>query len=216
MRTRLSTHSRAALVLASVCLLAAANPAVKYLTELNSFDLASSSITVGAITDGTAKLTSTTKIAGASVNFTSSNASVATVPSSKSVALNLTAVVPVSGVAPGCATVTASFNGKTRADYLIVQPAPRKTTFGLRIPQETIPWPVDTDATLSLPMSLTPAVWTLTSSNPSVATVPASVTQTGDVTHFKISAKTDGCTVITAKLGLQSVSRVVHSVYIGG
>ncbi|HEX6574435.1 MAG TPA: hypothetical protein VF042_05640 [Gemmatimonadaceae bacterium] len=216
MKSAFSSSSRGLLVMSAACVLAAAKPAASYLAELSTFDLAASSITVGNSTNGTAKLTSTTKMGYATVNFTSSNTSVATVPASRPVSLSLTAVAPVSAVAPGCATINASFNGKTRGDLLIVQPAPRKTTFGLGIARETIPWPVDTDATLSMPLSGTPATWTLTSSNPSVASVPATVTQSGDVTHFKISARADGCAIITAKVGLQSVSRVVQSVYVGG
>jgi hypothetical protein len=42
------------------------------------------------------------------------------------------------------------------------------------------------------------------------------VTQVSSSTPFSILGVSDGCAIITAKLGTQSVSKTVRVVYIGG
>lgn len=211
---------------------AAAIVAVVVTTELSDFSVTSYGITAGSKTPAIATLTSLTKSPIPVVTFSSSNSSVAQVPLSKiASATNATVVVEVTGVAPGCAQIKASYGGRTRTDDVVVHPVATTTSFTMSVPDRVLPFPGLSDAALTKTMSLTTAdrtslststltlnraVWKLSSSNTSIATVPDSVIQLSTTTPFKISGKGEGCATITAKLGTQSVSKTVMTRYIGG
>lgn len=226
--------ARVVLVAAAVVGLAAAKPMATMLAELSSFNVSSFAINAGGTTSATATVASVSKVSGVPViSFSSSNTAVATVPSSKIASLSsltASATVNVTGVAPGCAQIKATYNGVTRSDGIVVHAAPGTTAFGFKVPAQNVPWPGSAEGTLTKTVSLTGgsepgsggtlainrAVWTLTSSNTAVAQVPSSVTQVSSSTTFPIYGKSDGCAIITAKLGTQSLSRTVRVQYIGG
>jgi len=199
--------------------------------ELSNFSVAGYSMEAGSKTPATAMLTSMTKSPIPIVSFKSSNTAVAQVPLSKLASSNGTVVIDVTGVAPGCATITASYGGRSRIDDLVVHPAPQTTAFTMKVPDQIVIYPSVTDGVLTKTVSLStsgdrtvsggtltinPVVWSLSSNNPSIVAVPESVTQVSTNTAFKMTAKGEGCAIITAKLGNQSVSKTVMTRYIGG
>ena len=198
-------------------------------TELSNFSVASYGLTAGSKTSATATLISMPKSPIPVVAFTSSNASVAQVPLSKLASSNGTVVIDVTGVAPGCAQIKASYGGRNRIDDVVVHPAAATTAFTMKVPDQVLPYPGLSDGSLTKTVSLSSdspvgrgtltinrAVWRLSSSNTSVVTVPDSVTQISTTTTFKISGKGEGCATITARLGTASVSKTVMTRYIGG
>jgi len=199
-------------------------------SELSDFSVASYGITAGSKTPATATLISMTKSPIPVVTFTSSNSSVAQVPLSKLASSTGTVVIEVTGIAPGCAQISASYGGRTRTDDVVVHPLAQSTSFTMKVPDQVLPYPglsngsLTKTLTLSTPdrtapsgsITLSRPVWRLSSSNTSIVTVPDSVPQTYTTTNFKITGKGEGCATITAKLGTQSVSKTVMTRYIGG
>ncbi len=197
--------------------------------ELSDFSVASYGLSAGAKTPATATLTSMTKSPVPVVTFSSSNTSVAQVPLSRLASANGIVVIDVTAVAPGCALIKASYGGRVRTDDVVVHPLSQATSFTMKVPDQVLPYPGLSEGTLTKTLSLTTtgrvgsgsltlnrSVWSLSSSNTSIVTVPDSVTQISTTTTFKISGKGEGCAVITAKLGTQSVSKTVMTRYIGG
>jgi hypothetical protein len=215
--------ARVALIAAAATGLAAAKPMAAMLAELSGFSVPSYSITAGGTTSGTATVTLSKGTGVPSISFSSTNTAVATVPASK-LTSNGSAVVTVTGVGPGCAVIKATYGGATRSDRIVVHAAPGTTAFGFKVPNQNVPWPATAEGTLTKTVSLSGtneltinrAVWSLSSSNPAIAEVPSSVTQVASTTTFPIKGKGDGCAIITAKLGTQSISRTVWVQYIGG
>ena len=197
--------------------------------ELDTFRIGVHSITVGSSASGTATVISLVRGTTPIVRFTSSNPAVATVPPLRDAATG-TASISVAGVSAGCAKISASFNGKTRSDDIVVHPASSGATFTMTVPDNNLAWPVENKASLNMRMqgtgisapgtettiTLKPATWTLKSSNTAVAKVPATVTQSLASTPFTITGVGDGCAIITATTGNQSVSKTVRVVFVGG
>lgn len=194
--------------------------------ELSDFSVASYGLTAGSKSPATATLTAMTKSPIPVVTFTSSNTSVVQVPLSRLASANGTVTIDVSAVAPGCAQVKASYGGRVRTDDVVVHPVSPAASFTMKVPDQVLPYPGLSEGTLTKTVSLNSvpggtftinrAVWRLSSSNTSIVTVPDSVTQGSTTTSFRISGKGEGCAVITAKLGTQSVSKTVMTRYIGG
>jgi hypothetical protein len=100
----------------------------------------------------------------------------------------------------------------------------------MKVPDQVLPYPGLSEGTLTRTLSvsspdrtspggsltLNRAVWSLSSSNSSIVSVPDSVPQVSTSTTFKIIGKGEGCATITARLGSQSVSKTVMTRYIGG
>ena len=196
-------------------------------TELSNFSVAAYGLTAGATTSATATLTSLTRSPVPVVAFKSSNPSVAQVPLSK-LASSGTVVIDVSGVAPGCAQITASYGGRNRTDDVVVHPASTTTAFTMKVPDQVLPYPGVSDGTLTKTLTLSspdrtaagtvttiPTYWKLSSSNTSIVTVTDSVKALTSAT-FKIAGRGEGCATITARLGTASVSKTVMTRYIGG
>ena len=198
--------------------------------ELDTFKINNHSTTVGSSVSGIATVVSLVRGVTPVVRFTSSNPAVATVPSLRTASPEGIASISVSGVSAGCATITASFNGRTRTDNIVVHSPSSGASFTMTVPDNNLAWPVNNKASLNMRMqgtgisapgtettiTLKPATWTLTSSNTAVARVPATVTQTSSATPFTITGVGDGCAVITATTGSQSVSKTVRVVFVGG
>lgn len=199
--------------------------------ELSDFSVASYGLSTGSKTSATATLTSMTKSPIPVVSFTSSNPSVAQVPLSRLASSTGMVVIDVTGVAPGCATIKASYGGRNRSDDVVVHPAATSTAFTMKVPDQVLPFPGLSDGSLTKTLSLSspdrnsvtsgsltlaPSVWRMSSSNTSIVTVPDSVIQVSTSTPFKITGKGEGCATITARLGTQSVSKTVMTRYIGG
>jgi hypothetical protein len=198
-------------------------------TELDTFKIGVHSINVGASASGSATVIALVRGVTPIVRFTSSNPAVATVPPLRDASTG-TATVAVTGASAGCAKISASFNGKTRSDDIVVHAASSGASFSMTVPDDNLVWPLANKASLNMRMqgtglsapgtettiTLKPVTWTLTSSNTAVAKVPASVTQTSSATPFTITGVGDGCAIITATTGTQRVSKTVRVVYIGG
>ena len=220
--------ARIALVAVAVAGLAAAKPMAEMFATLSGFSIASYSIPVGGTATGTASVT-LTKGPIPVIAFQSSNTQVATVPSSK-LPSNGSAVITVTGVGPGCAMISATHGGVLRADRIIVHATPGTTAFGFKVPNQPVPWPGSAEATLTKTVStsgssepgtggtitINRAVWTVSSSNSTIASVPSTVTQVSSTTTFPIKGLAEGCAIITARLGTQSISRTVFVQHIGG
>ena len=199
-------------------------------TELASFSIGGYSITAGSSTSGVATVTSLVRGVTPVVRFTSSNPAVASVPALKAASSTGIASISVAGASAGCAKITASYNGKVRTDEIVVHPASSGALFTMTVPNTNLVFPGSNRASLNMGIQATgisapgtettltvkPAIWTLTSSNPAVATVPPSVTQTLSSTPFVITGVGDGCAIITARTGGQSVSKTVRVIFVGG
>ncbi len=199
--------------------------------ELSNFSIASYGVTAGSKTSGIVTLISMTKSPVPVVTFTSSNPSAVQVPLSRLASANGTVVIDVTAVAPGCAQIKASYGGRSRTDDVVVHPVGSATSFTMKVPDQVLPFPGLSDGSLTRTLNLseptrsgvsgtlTPinrSVWSLSSSNKSIVTVPDSVVQVSTTTTFKITGKGEGCATITARLGTQSVSKTVMARYIGG
>jgi hypothetical protein len=198
--------------------------------ELSDFSVSSYGVTAGSRTSAVATLTAMTKSPIPVVTFTSSNPSAVQVPLSKIASANGTVVIDVTAVAPGCAVVRASYGGHSRSDDVVVHPPATTSAFTMKVPDQVLPFPGLSEGTLTKSVSLSGSsdpgsggtltinrsVWSLSSSNTSVVTVPDSVTQVSTNTTFKIVGKGEGCATITARLGTLSVKKTVMTRYIGG
>ena len=185
-------------------------------SDLIGFSLSSYSITTGSTASGTATIS--LPRGSQVVRFASSNPEIVSVPAWKAVSSAGVATFSFTGTAAGCATITASFNGRNWKDDIVVHPASHGASFTMTVPEGNLGFPIYNQASLTarlLGPTSAPIKWTLTSSDRSVATVPATVTQTSMTTPFKIKGNTEGCAIITATSGIQSVSKTVHVIYIG-
>lgn len=146
---------------------------------LNSLSVNPASVTGGTSSTGTVTLDSAAPAGGAVVMLTSSNASVASVPVSVTIAANTTSatfsVTTVPVATNVSVTLSASYGVNTRTATLTVK-APTLSSGSLS-PSSVRGGTASTGTvTLSGPAPTGGAAVTLTSSNTSVATVPASVT----------------------------------------
>jgi FG-GAP-like repeat len=154
--------------------------------SLSTLTLNPSTVTGGTSATGTVTLSGSAPSAGAVVNLSSSNTGVATVPASVTVpGGNTSATFPVTTGPVGTVipvTISGSYNGNTQSATLTVNPStlasltlnPSSVTGGLGSSTGTV--------TLNVPAPAGGAQVTLSSSNTSAATVPASVTVPGGST----------------------------------
>jgi hypothetical protein len=123
--------------------------------------------------------------------------------------------VPLQGAA-GCAKVTAKLGETTRSRYVIVHPASDATTLTMTVPNQFLFLGGSAPASVSNGTGPGIATVSLSSSNPSIASVPPSVQLMRGTAAFTIATKAEGCATITATLGSQTVRRTVQVLYIPG
>jgi|GEM_PF-2246477 len=215
--------------------------------RIQSLTLSASQVVAGASVTGTATLSGPPPsasfsggggtiggtVSGPSLNIssmslTSSNTSAATVPTAQMVTSNPTNfTVTTGGVnSPQCSQITANFNN-SQAAFIGVTPGPSSSNLGLSIqPGAVINQGGSINGTVSFGGTVFGA--TLTSSNPSVASVnPPSVSavrlQVGSTGNaFTVTGISSGCSMITARhqnaIGqvIQSSTMVIVRVFLSG
>jgi len=152
------------------------------------------------------------------IALSSSNPQVVSVPSGTPIQPNsLTGTFVATGVGPGCAKITGTLGTRTRTEYVVVHPASTASTLTLTIPNQILPLGgfIPSSVRIGTGPSAVADV-SLSTSNPSIATVPASVRLQRGSAQFTIATRAEGCATITATLGSQIVRRTIHVVYIGG
>ena len=183
---------------------------------LSSFSIAKYSIVSGQGTSATVKISPAS--AGVQVvKFTSSNPAIASVPSAMPIQPGGTQVtVPIiGGSTGGCVSITATLGTQSWPRDLIVHPASAASTLSLTVPDQILPLggtyagKVTAGLMNGIPISLT-------SSDPSILTVPASSTTVRGVASFNMATKGEGCVTITATMRSQTVKKIVRVFYIGG
>lgn len=221
----LSTHSRrthfatvAALAAGITLVSTGASGFSSVLFALQGLDLSTYSVVAGGVMSGTARLAQTTSMVGAIVAIRSSNAAVAAVPTSMPVPPGGDRTTfPVRGLTAGCADITATQGGSSRTRYMVVHPS-GTASFTLTVPENVLPYggaPVPGRVSLGMPGLGTSSV-SLTSSNTSVVTVPATRPLVRGSASFSITMVGEGCATISARIGSNIVRKTVRAIYIGG
>ena len=199
----------------AACVLVGAGAVAYVSAELTNVTVTNYAVPLQGATAGNVTLDATTPVVLAA-SLSSSNPQVVSVPSSAVVAPNSSSAVFVaSGLAPGCAKITAKLGDRTRLRHVVVHPASRATTLSLTVPNNILVMGGNAPASVKLSIGATGTV-TLTSSNPAVASVPASVSLVRSAANFSIAARAEGCATITATSGSQVIQRTVQVVYTGG
>jgi hypothetical protein len=151
------------------------------------------------------------------VSLSSSNPQVVAVPSNVPIQPGSTrAQFVATGAGPGCARLTAKLGDGTRTDYVVVHPASSASTLTMKLPNQILPLGGTIPSSVGTGSSFGTADVVLSSSNPAVATVPASVRLMRGSASFGITTRAEGCAMITATLGSQVLKRTIQVVYIGG
>jgi hypothetical protein len=159
----------------------------------------------GASSTGTVFLTFPAPSGGADVSLSSSN-SLATVPSSVTIPAgseNATFTVNTNpDSASNSITISAAYNGITATGSLLIEPPPALSGVSLSRVNQVCGIPVTGTATLTSPAPSGGLVVTLSSSNPSLASVPASITiaagsTSGNFTVSTSSVSTDTTVTIS-------------------
>ena len=182
---------------------------------ISQFTIAKYSITSGQGTSATVKVSPSAGVQV--VKFTSSNPAIAYVQSAMPIQPNGSQVtVPIIGRSTGgCVTITATLGTQSWPRDLIVHPASAMSTLSLTVPDQILPLggtyagKVTAGLMTGIPISLT-------SSDPSILTVPGSSTTVRGVASFNMATKGEGCVTITATMRSQSVKKIVRVFYIGG
>jgi hypothetical protein len=137
----------------------------------------------------------------------SSSTSAATVPASVTIPAGVTSVnVPVTSLAPGSTTISGTIGSTTKTSALVVTAGSYLTYVG--VPSRMLAgYPTDYSVQVDSAAPVDQVV-TLTSSNPSAATVPAQVVIPAGSTsvNYTLSPIASGKTTITATLGATSLS----------
>jgi Beta-propeller repeat len=157
-------------------------------------------VTGGANSTGTVTLSAAAPAGGAVVTLTSSRTNVATVPASVTVAAGATtatfAITSNAVTAGTVATITATYDGISRADGLVVNPLLGSLTLN---PVVLTGGTGSTGTvTLTAPAPAAGTVVTLTSANANAATVPASVTVATGATSATFPVSTSAVTAVTS------------------
>ena len=178
---------------------------------LTSVSVSPASVSGGTPSTGTVSMNGPAPVAGATVTLSSSNSSAASVPGSVAMpsgSSSATFTVTTLDVASSTAvTITAVYNGTTKTTTLTVTPAaPALSSILLNPTSALVGTSVFGNATLSKAAPTGGAVVTLSSSNPSAATVPASVTVPAGSTYNSfavtpLSVTTDTAVTISGSYG---------------
>jgi hypothetical protein len=164
---------------------------------LSAVSVNPASVAGGNGSTGTATLTAAAPAGGAVVSLASSQTSVATVPASVTIAAGATSAtfaVTTSSVAANTAvTITASYGGVNRTTTLTVTPVAAAASLqAVSLNPATVTGGSGSTGTATLTTAAPAggAVVSLASSNPGVATVPASVTIAAGATSATFAATT--------------------------
>jgi hypothetical protein len=181
------------------------NPGAPPPPALTSLTLSPASVTGGNSSTGTVTLSGPAPSGGAQVALSSSDTSVATVPSSVTVAAGATsATFTVSTSAVGASTtvtISASYAGVTKTASLTVNPAapPPPTLTSLTLSPASVTGGNSSTGTVSLsgPAPSGGAQVALSSSNTSIAAVPFSVTVAAGATSATFTVSTSAVSAST-------------------
>jgi hypothetical protein len=183
--------------------------------SLSALRLDPSSVAGGDSSTGTVTLSAPAPGGGAIVSLSSSDTSVATVPASVTVPAGATtATLPVSTSPVGTSTsvtISGSYGGGTATASLSVTP-PTLTSLTLH-PSTVVGGPLGSSTgavTLSGPAPSGGAIVSLSSSNPSVASAPASVTVPAGATSATFTVSTSvviGSTTVTISGSFSSTTQ---------
>ncbi len=183
---------------------------------LSSLTLAQSSVTGASTVTGNTVTIAAAVGSNTTVTLASSNTAAATVPASVVVPAGATSatfsITTASVAAAQTATITASLNGSSRTANLTVNPPPSPTLSAITLSPSTTLGGTTTTANAVSFASVAPASTnvTLTSSDSSVATVPASVTipSGSSIQSFAITTSTVAAvTNVTITATLNGVSK---------
>ncbi|HEX6048668.1 MAG TPA: hypothetical protein VFZ21_05360 [Gemmatimonadaceae bacterium] len=213
--TRSSTLVRRVVVVGSATALTAAAGAAYVAPQISGLTITSYAVPLHGAAAGSVTIDQAS--AGVVVvSLSSSNTRVVGVPAGIPVQPRATtATFVATGAGPGCAKVTAALGGRTRVRHVVVHPVSTATTLTLNIPNQILPLGGTIASSVKLgPSALVSA--SLSSSNPAIASVPATVALTRGSGSFGISARAEGCATITATAGGQTIRKTVQVVYIGG
>lgn len=125
------------------------------------------------------------------------------------------ATTNVLGVSAGCASITATHRTLSRNAHLVVQPPPASSALKLSVTSDLVPLGYGIKGRLSRGAYGTATV-TLSSSDPAVLSVPASVTTNGGTVEFVLTGRKDGCAIVTAQYRSEVTSRTIRVADIGG
>jgi len=170
---------------------------------LSTLSLNPTTVTGGDSSTGTVTLSGPAPSGGAQVALSSSDPSVATVPSSVTVAAGATsATFTVSTSTVSASTtviISATYAGVTKTASLIVNPAPPPTLTSLTLSPTSATGGNSSTGTVTLsgPAPSGGAQVALSSSNTSVATVPSSVTVAAGATSATFTVSTSTVTAST-------------------
>lgn len=194
-------------------------PPAESTATLASITLSPSTLQGGGSASGTVTLTAPAPSGGAVVSLTSSNTAAVTVPASTTVPAGASSSIVFLSTSPVTSTATsvvsATYAGVTRTATMTVTPPPSESTTTLDAitlsPSTVQTGTVQTSATLVF-SGLTPsggATVTLSSSNPSLATVPASVTipANSSTGAFSVAISSSGSGTATISATYNGVTR---------
>lgn len=215
-------RTRVLIVATSLSALVAITGAWSYaaFTALSSITLSSYTIGIGSAVSGTVKLQSAVP-ATEVVALQSSNPQAVYVQSGVPIGTRSDrGTFVASGRAPGCVKIVATHSGDVRTTWAVVQPVQTTTAYKMTVPDQVLGIGWNAPATVKASSLYASSRVTLTSSTPSVATVPASIDMARGVASFTISTRSIGCALITGKIEsprgvTQTVSQIVQVIDIG-
>lgn len=220
-----SIHSRSIRIAAVVTLStgitlvsAGASDFKSSLLALQGFSLSAYSVVAGGAISGTARLSQTTP-AVTMISFRSSSAAAAPVAAALPVQPNGPgATVIIRGLSAGCADITATHAGSSLTQQMVVHPVPGSSSFNLHVPERLLLLGAQpaTGSVTANTAALSGQSVALSSSNPSVVSVPATRVLVRGRAIFPITITGEGCATISARIGPASVGKTVRSIYIGG
>lgn len=125
------------------------------------------------------------------------------------------AAFSVNALSPGCTMIVASYAGRSRSVDFVVHPARTAATFSLAVPNQSLYHLAPSTGTVTFTSGFSGTV-SLSSSNPSVASVPSSVSlKTGQTAaSFPITTTGMGCAIITASVQGRTTTRSSRTVLV--
>jgi hypothetical protein len=190
-----------------VCIgVAAAGSAVFQLEGLaiSSYSIAANGVTVGTVAFNQAAN------AIEPVALTSSSPGVASVPSSVPVIPpNDRVTFPVRGVSAGCTTIIAAHKDISKEQKIVVHPVNGEASFSLTVPARFLIAGNRSQGRVTTATIESSAVG-LSSSNPTVASVPSRVETARGTVSFSIAGLREGCAIISATIRGRTVSKTVR------
>jgi uncharacterized repeat protein (TIGR03803 family) len=172
------------------------DPAASPSVSLTSLTLNPAQVTGGAPSTGTVTLSAPAPSGGVSLLLTSSSPALASVPGSVTVPAGSTSVTfqvtTVTVTSTATATITGSYGGQSRSATLTVVPSAGVKLSSLTLSPTLVRGGVNSTGTVRLTAAAPTggAVVTLRSSNPGVASVPASVTVPAGLSSATFTVRT--------------------------